>query len=70
MPTRIAFSDTDIRKIDNDLSVSQRINERSFFLPWFKHFWPEVIKQYADAFKKVIYHYDELLPGDKGNIAT
>lgn len=69
-PTRIAFSDTDIRELDNDLEIAKTINEKAFFLPWFKHYWPEVIEQYANAFKKVIEHYEELLPGDPGNTKT
>ena len=66
-PTRIAFSDRDVRVEDCDLEVSEYIGERTFRLPWFKHFDKEVIEQHANAIKKVVRNYKELLPGDKGN---
>lgn len=53
--------------MDKTLSVSSDINEKAFFLPWFKHYRPEITEQYANAFKKVIEHHTELLPGDEGN---
>lgn len=65
--TRIAFSENDIRKMDEDLPVSSAINERAMFIPWFKHCWPEIIDQYANGFKKVVAHYRELLAEDQGN---
>ncbi len=69
-PTRIAFSEKDIREMDTNLPVSEIANARAFFLPWFKHFWPEIIDQYAEAFKKVVENYKELLPGDKGDVGA
>ncbi|MCM8759654.1 MAG: DegT/DnrJ/EryC1/StrS family aminotransferase [Candidatus Omnitrophica bacterium] len=66
-PTRIAFSDTDVREKDKSLPVAESLQKKVFSVPWFKHFWPERIKEYADAFKKVIENYKELLPGDKGD---
>jgi hypothetical protein len=30
-------------------------------IPWFKHYRPEVIKEYAYAFRKVAENYKELL---------
>ncbi len=66
-PTRIAFADKDVREMDNDLVVSEGIGARTFAIPWFKKFEPEVIEQYANAFKKVCANYKELLADDPGN---
>ncbi|MCM8815350.1 MAG: DegT/DnrJ/EryC1/StrS family aminotransferase [Candidatus Omnitrophica bacterium] len=66
-PTRIAFSEVDVRKNDKQLPVAESLQKKVFAVPWFKHFWPEIINQYADAFKKVIENYKELLPGDTGD---
>ncbi len=66
-PTRIAFSDCDVREKDKSLPVAESLQKKVFATPWFKHFWPERIKEYADAFRKVIENYRELLPGDKGD---
>ena len=40
---------------------------RVYSIPWFKKYRPEVISQFAEAFKKVALNYKELLPGDKGD---
>lgn len=66
-PTRIAFSAIDVREWDKNLPVAESLQKKVFAIPWFKHFWPERIKEYADAFKKVIENYKELVPGDKGD---
>jgi len=65
-PTNLANlpDGVDVRLNDNDLPVSAAIHGRAFSLPWFKHFKPEIIDQYAAAFRKVIENYEELLPGD------
>lgn len=65
----------DIRQPDGSLPVAESIQKKMFYVPWFKHYKPEQIKPYADAFRKVIENYSELLPGDviaeevKGNWA-
>ena len=66
-PTRIRFTSTDIREMDKDLPVSEIINRRAFFFPWFKHFRPEIIDQYINAVRKVCENYKELLADDKGD---
>lgn len=66
-PTRIAFSDNDIRCLDENLEISEIINEKTIHGPWFKHFRPEIIDQYADALIKVVENHKELLADDKGN---
>lgn len=66
-PTRIASSPIDVRQAAGSLPVSEGIQERVFSIPWFKHYRQEIIKEHAEAFRKVAENYKELLPGDKGN---
>lgn len=66
-PTRIANSDHDVRKFDNSLPVTEKISSMIFGIPWFKHYWPEVIEEYANSYRKVIENYKDLLEGDEGN---
>ncbi|MCD6232517.1 DegT/DnrJ/EryC1/StrS family aminotransferase [Candidatus Aerophobetes bacterium] len=68
-PLRIANlpEGVDIRESPGSLPVAERIQERVFSVPWFKHYRPKIIEEYALAFKKVAENYKELLPGDKGN---
>jgi len=66
-PTRIANSDRDLRQPLRSLPVAERIGHEVYFIPWFKHFRPEVIREYADAFRKVAEHADELLADDPGD---
>ena len=66
-PTRIAFADKDVRSLDSDLEISEYINTRTIYLPWFKHYEPEILDQYIAAFRKVCENYEELLEGDKGD---
>ncbi|MGB9642632.1 MAG: DegT/DnrJ/EryC1/StrS family aminotransferase, partial [Candidatus Ratteibacteria bacterium] len=66
-PTRIVFSDRDVREKIGSLPNAEAMAKRVFTVPWFKHYWPERIQEYANAFKKVIENYKELLPGDKGD---
>ncbi len=54
----------DPRVTDSDLPISASIHGRAFSLPWFKHFMPEIIDQYAAAVRKVVENYEDLLPGD------
>ena len=42
------------------LPVSEAIDEICFSVPWFKHYRPKIIDQYARALKKVVAHADEL----------
>ncbi len=66
-PTRIAYSQRDVREKAGCLPVTDALQKRVFAVPWFKHFWPEIIQHYARAFKKVIENYKELLADDKGD---
>lgn len=66
-PTRIAFENKDVREMDNDLLVAENIGKKTYSIPWFKHYEPEIIEQYANAFKKVCMNYKELLADDSGD---
>ncbi|MBO3797572.1 MAG: DegT/DnrJ/EryC1/StrS family aminotransferase [Thermoproteota archaeon] len=65
-PTRIANSPpgVDVRQPPGSLPVSESVQERVFTVPWFKHYRPEIIEEYAQAFRKVAENYMDLLPGD------
>ena len=52
-PTRIAFSDRDVRQAPESLPVSLHINQICFAIPWFKKLHKPVIEQCAGAFRKV-----------------
>jgi perosamine synthetase len=59
-PTRIAFSDRDLRQRPGSLPVTESLPERCLSIPWFKHYRPEVIDAYVAAFRKVAECADEL----------
>ncbi len=69
-PTRIAHSDRDLRQPPGSLPISENIGKMTYAVPWFKKYRPEVIKQYADAFRKVVANYRDLLDGDPGDPPT
>lgn len=66
-PTRIAHSETDVRRFDDSLPVCEAVGTRTYSVPWFKKYYPDVIEEYASAIRKVSEHFGELLPGDPGN---
>ena len=68
-PTRIANlpHEVDIRQPAGSLPVSEGIQARVFYIPWFKRYRPEIIREYIEGIRKVIGNYKELLPGDPGN---
>jgi len=53
-----------VRQPPGSLPVSESVQERVFTVPWFKHYRPEIIEEYAQAFRKVAENYMALLPGD------
>lgn len=59
-PTRIAHSDRDLRQPKGSLPISERLPERCFWIPWFKRFRPELIEEYALAFRKAAEQAGEL----------
>jgi len=68
-PTRIANSNKDVREFDKSLPVSEKIGSIIYGIPWFAHYKPEIIEQYANAYRKVAENYKELLKDDPGNPA-
>ena len=68
-PTRVANLpvNVDIRQPVGSLPVSEGIQERVFRVPWFKHYQPRIIEEYASAFRKVAEGYKFLLSEDPGN---
>ncbi len=69
-PTRIANSNYDVRELDKDLPVSMKFSSMVYSIPWFKHYRPEIIEEYANAFLKAAQNYKELLKDDKGNLES
>ncbi len=66
-PTRIANTERDVRQPEGSLPISEGIGARTFAVPWFKHYRPEIIDEYIAAFKAVIANYKRLLATDPGN---
>lgn len=66
-PTRIANSNWDVRENDKSLPVSEKIGTMVFRIPWFIHYKPEIIEQFAKAYRKAAENYKELLKDDPGN---
>jgi dTDP-4-amino-4,6-dideoxygalactose transaminase len=46
------------------LPVAESIQSKIFSIPWFKHYRPEIIEEYARAYWKVAENYRELLSDD------
>lgn len=59
-PTRLAFAERDLRQGPGSLPVSEAIAARSFGIPWFKQYRPRIIKQFANAYRKVALQADKL----------
>lgn len=66
-PTRIANAERDVRKFDESLPVSTEIGAMTYSIPWFKKYRPDIIKEYAAAYRKATENYRELLKDDMGN---
>lgn len=66
-PTRIANSNRDLRQPVGSLPVTEQIPSRCYSIPWFKHYRPQIIEEYALAFRKVAENYERLLEDDPGN---
>jgi len=60
-PTVISFGQRDVRQGPGSLPAAERTSETVYTVPWFKHDEPELIEQYAAAFRKVALQADKLL---------
>ena len=49
-PTRIAFANRDVRQFKGSLPRTEALAQRSFGIPWFKHYEPEAIGRFAANF--------------------
>jgi hypothetical protein len=49
--------------------VTEAIGARTYSIPWFKHYRPEVIEEFAAAFRKAADEADALRGDDPGNPA-
>ena len=65
-PTRIAFSDRDVREDDKALAPSDNLYNVS--APWFKNLDKEWIDKVVEGYKKVAENYKDLLEGDDDKI--
>jgi dTDP-4-amino-4,6-dideoxygalactose transaminase len=65
-PTRIAHLDEKVKldKYPESLPVTEAINNYVFGIPWFKHYRPKIIDEYANVYKKITENYEALLAGD------
>lgn len=61
-PTAVAFGQRDVRQAAGSLPVTEAVPHAVFGVPWFKRDAPALIAEYADAFRKVAEHADELPP--------
>jgi len=59
-PTRIANAQRDVRQPKGSLPATESMPERTYSIPWFKHYRPRVIEEHALAFRKVAENADEL----------
>ena len=68
-PTRIANlpEGVDIRQPTGSLPVAEGIQHGTYSIPWFKHYRPQIIEQYALAYRKAAEHFEELLVDDPGD---
>ena len=64
-PTRIQFTDRDVRELDAALTPSENIP--CFSIPRFSVYLPEYIRLYAEGYKKVSANYKELLKEQANN---
>lgn len=60
-PTRIANSNRSIQQFKDSLPVSESINTLVYGIPWFKQYRTNIIDEYANAFRKVVENYKELM---------
>jgi len=63
-PTRVAFSDQDVRERVGALRVSEALEARIFGVPWFKHDDADAIGHFAAAYRKVALQVQCLLERD------
>ena len=63
-PTMISFGQRDVRQGPGTLPMSEKIGEIAVGVPWFKKDRPDLIEQYAAAYRKVAENADQVPRGD------
>jgi len=68
-PTRIAHLNESARIEDyaQSLPVAERMMQRVFEVPWFKHDRRAIIEEHAAAYRKVVDNHAALLPDDRAD---
>lgn len=66
-PTRVAFAERDLIHEQGKLPVSEQMGAHTYSIPWFKHYRPAIIKEYAHAYRKVAEQCSKLHAEDPGN---
>jgi perosamine synthetase len=59
-PTRIAFADRDLRQGPGSLPITEALRDRCYGIPWFKHYRPQQIDAFIQAYRKVALQADKL----------
>jgi perosamine synthetase len=69
-PTRVAnlADGVTLSQPPGSLPVSEGIQERVLSVPWFKRYRPQIIEEYALAFRKVVENYRDLLEAGTGAV--
>jgi dTDP-4-amino-4,6-dideoxygalactose transaminase len=62
-PTRLAYTDRDLRQLAGSLPVAEAVNDRVINVPWFKRDSPEQIERQAAAYRKVARQSAQLFAG-------
>lgn len=68
-PTRNAHTNRNVQQPAGTLPISEGIGKRTFRIPWFKHYRPRAIEQYAEAYRKVAMQAASLVKDDPGDPA-
>lgn len=59
-PTAIANANRDVRQGKGSLPATESLPDRLYSIPWFKHYRPDIIREHAEAFRKVVAQASEL----------
>ena len=62
-PTMVSFGQRDVRQGPGTLPVTESVPDTVLGIPWFKHDYPDLIAEYATAYRKVAEHADALCKG-------
>ncbi len=66
-PTRIANAKQDVRQPKGSLPITEKINFTVYHIPRFAYYKKDIIEEHANAYRKVIENYKDLLKDDPGD---